>query len=311
MSLLRQVRATLPPYIHTLPEKNRPAIWLPKSHALEHERIRLHGNNRHFLMVDYDVKNGSQFKDHDHYDIEPNFITYNPINLNHQAFWFLRDAVHVQENSKGNKPNLYLKAIERAYDDKYDGDKHFARYISRNPLFAFADTDWRHDKKYSLNELAEVVNLNEMRIKAGDREVQKVAEGCKKSSRNREVFDDLRKWAYRQDTANISYNQWLNKVLIKAIGYNTYKTPMALNEVESIAKSVSQYTFQKSFNETFDQARYEAFIARQSKLGRKGGLISRGGGRPQKATALDKIKPWVDLNISRRTYFNYKKQGKL
>ena len=298
MSLLNQVRSTLPDYIHTLPEKNSPAIWLPKSHALEHERIRLHGNDRHFLMVDYDVKNGNTVKYHDHYDLEPNFITYNPINLNHQAFWFLRDAVHVQNESKFNKPNLYLKAIERAYDDKYNGDKHFARYISRNPLHAFADTDWRHDNKYSLNELAEVVNLNQQRIKAGDRQVQG-------AGRNREVFDDLRKWAYKQDTDKISYEQWLNKVLIKAIGYNTYKTPMALNEVESIAKSVSQYTYQKSFN----QGDYTAFCARQAERGRKGGLISRGGGRPQKATALDKTKPWVDLNISRATYFRRKKSG--
>ena len=144
--------------------------------------------------------------------------------------------------------------------------------------------------------MAEVVNLNQQRIKAGDRQVQG-------TGRNREVFDDLRKWAYKQDTDNISYEQWLNKVLIKAIGYNTYKTPMALNEVESIAKSVSQYTF----NKTFNQGDYAAFCARQSERGRKGGLISRGGGRPQKATALDKIKPWVGLGISRATYYRRKK----
>jgi hypothetical protein len=292
MSLLNQVRSTLPDYIHTLPEKNKPAIWLPKEHALEYERIRLHGNDRHFLMVDYDVKNGNTAKNHNHYDLEPNLIAYNATNRNHQAFFRLLDPVHVQKESKFNKPNLYLKAIERAYDDKYNGDKHFARYISRNPLHAFADTDWRHDRKYSLNELAEVVNLNQQRIKAGDRQVQG-------TGRNREVFDDLRKWAYKQNTDNISYSDWINKVLIKAIGYNTYTNPMGLNEVEAIAKSVSQYTFNKIFN----QGDYAAFCARQSERGRKGGLISKGGGRPSLG------QPWVNLNISRRTYFRRKKAG--
>jgi hypothetical protein len=298
MSLLKQVSDTLPAYIHTLPEKNKPAIWLPKEHALQYERIRLHGNDRHFLIVDYDVKNGNAAKDHNHYDLEPNFLTYNYENPNHQAFFRIQDPVHVQNSSKFNKPNLYLKAIERAYDDKYNGDKHFARYISRNPLLAFSDTDWRHDRKYSLSELAEVVNLNQQRIKVGDRQVQG-------TGRNREVFDDLRQWAYKQDTGNISYEQWLNKVLIKAIGYNTYKTPMALNEVESIAKSVSQYTYQKNFN----QGDYAAFCARQAERGRKGGLISKGGGRPKSATALDKTKPWLELNISRSTYFRRKKEN--
>jgi hypothetical protein len=293
-SLLKQLQDTLPDYIHTLPEKDKPAIWLPREKALQHERIRLHGNDRHFLIVDYDVKNENEVKDHNHYDLEPNFITYNYDNPNHQAFFRIKDPVHAQKSSRFNKPYLYLKAIERAFDEKYDGDKHFARYISRNPLHAFADTDWRHDRKYSLNQLAEVVNLNVKRIKTGTRKVQGIG-------RNREVFDDLRFWAYKQDTSNITYQTWLNKVLIKAIGYNTYTNPMDLSEVESIAKSVSQYTYQKSFN----HGDYAAFCARQAERGRKGGLVSKGGGRPSLG------EPWINLNISRATYFRHKKLGLL
>lgn len=294
MSLLNQLKDTLPEFIHSLPEKNKPAIWLPKEKAILCERIRLHANDRHFLIVDYDVKTGKEPKFYNHYDIEPNFIIYNPANLNHQAFWLLRDPVHVQNKSKFNKPNLFLKAIERAYDEKYDCDNHFARYISRNPLYPFSDTDWRHDREHTLNELAEVVNLNQKRIRAGNREVQG-------TGRNREVFDDLRRWAYKQDTSEISYSDFFNKVLIKAISYNTYKNPMQLSEVESIAKSVAQYTF----NKTFNQGDYAAFCARQAERGRKGGLVSRGGGR----TSLGE--PWLDLNISRRTYFRRKKTGLL
>jgi hypothetical protein len=296
MSLLNQVRATLPQYIHTLPEKNKPAIWLPKENALQHERIRLHGNDRHFLMLDYDVKGSNTAVDHHHYDIEPNFITYNPANLNHQAFWFLRDAVHCQDGSKHKKPYLYLRAIEQAYDEKYSGDKHFARYISRNPLHVFADTDWRHERKYSLGELAEVVNLNQKRIVSGGRQQQGVG-------RNREVFDDLRQWAYKQSKID-SYDAWLNKLLVKAIGYNTYSNPMDLKEVEQIAKSVAKYTFNRTFDESFTD-----YVARthtsdiQAKRGAVGGKKSK---RPPVSDSEQTTKPWESMGISRATYYRRK-----
>jgi hypothetical protein len=299
MSLLNQLKDTLPAFIHSLPEKNKPARWLPQQQALQCERIRLHGNNRHFLMVDYDVKNGNPVVFHEHYDIEPNFITYNPINLNHQAFWRIANAVHCQDGAKYRKPYLFLRAIERAYDDKYNCDKHFARYISRNPLHAFADTDWRHDRQHTLNELAEVVNLNQRRIIiSGERKP-------KGAGRNREVFDDLRHWAYKQEKCD-NFNAWFNKLLIKAISYNTYSKPMDLKEVEQIAKSVAQYTFNRTFNESFTD-----YIARthtseiQAKRGAIGGKVSKGGGRPPLG------KPWEVMGISRATYFRRKKNGTL
>lgn len=298
MSLLNQLKDTLPEYIHSLPEKCKPAIWLPRAKAIQCERIRLHANDRHFLMVDYDVKDDNPVVYHDHYDIEPNFITYNPENLNHQAFWRIANPVHCQDGSKHRKPYLFLRAIESAYDEKYGGDKHFARYISRNPLHAFADTDWRHDRKHTLNELAEVVNLNQKRIVAGERQQHG-------AGRNREVFDDLRLWAYKQDKSS-SFDAWLNKLLVKAIGYNTYSNPMDLKEVEQIAKSVAKYTFNRTFNESFTD-----YVARthtseiQAKRGAIGGAKSKGGGRPPLG------EPWVELGISRRTYFRRKSSGKL
>ena len=106
MSLLNQLKDTLPDYIHSLPEKSKPAIWLPRAKAIQCERIRLHANDRHFLMVDYDVKDDNPIVYHEHYDIEPNFITYNPENMNHQAFWRIANPVHCQDASKQRKPCL-------------------------------------------------------------------------------------------------------------------------------------------------------------------------------------------------------------
>ena len=125
------------------------------------------------------------------------------------------------------------------------------------------------------------------------------------AGRNREVFDDLRLWAYKQDKSS-SFDAWLNKLLVKAIGYNTYSNPMDLKEVEQIAKSVAKYTFNRTFNESFTD-----YVARthtseiQAKRGAIGGAKSKGGGRPPLG------EPWVELGISRRTYFRRKSSGKL
>ena len=290
MSLLNQLKDTLPEYIHSLPEKSKPAIWLPRAKAIQCERIRLHANDRYFLMVDYDVKDNNPVVYHDHYDIEPNFITYNPENLNHQAFWRIANPVHCQDGSKHRKPYLFLRAIENAYDEKYGCDKHFARYISRNPLHAFADTDWRHDRKHTLNELAEVVNLNQKRIVAGERQQQG-------AGRNREVFDDLRLWAYKQDK-DCSFDDWLNKLLVKAIGYNTYSKPMDLKEVEQIAKSVAKYTFNESFTDYVTRTHTSEI---QAARGRKSAA----------KRWKDHVKqtPWLDMGISKATYYRRKKNG--
>ncbi len=55
----------------------------------------------------------------------------------------------------------------------------------------------------------------------------------------------------------------------------------------------------------------KAFVAQthkpeaQARRGSKGGKLSKGGGRPSLG------QPWVDMGISRATYFNRKKAGLL
>jgi hypothetical protein len=303
--IVRAFKDSLPKYIHTLPEKNKPAIWLPQKHALRYERIRTYGNDRNFLMLDYDTDSES-FADHTRYDIEPNIIIYNPANYNHQAYWRLQDAVHCQQTSKHTKPYLYLRAIESAYDEKYNGDTNFSRYISRNPLYVFSDTDWRHNRGHTLGELAEVVQLNKQRVKTGNRIVTTGERG-----RNCMVFDDLRFWAKRQDTRNMTYETWIQRCTTQALSYNSFREPMSLNETMAIAKSVAKYTYNKQIAILNRDESFEQYVARthtseiQAKRGRLGGLKSRGGGRPSLG------EPWKALNISRATYFRHKAKSKI
>lgn len=249
-------------------------------------------------MLDYDNPSG-RMEDHTRYDIEPNFLVYNPINLNHQAFWRLSDPVHCQEESKNRKPYLLLRAIESAFDDKYDGDHRFARYISRNPLYHAADTDWRHNRGHKLSELAEVVELDQQRIKTGSRTVIESATG-----RNCTIFDDLRFWAYKQDTTGMNFTTWLQRCTTQALQYNAFTQPLSLKEVKSIAKSVAQYTFNRHFSESFSEYVKRTHTSEiQAKRGAIGGAKSK---RPPVSDSERTLKPWESMGISRATYYRRK-----
>lgn len=284
----------MPEFIHTLPEKNAPAIWLPREQAITHERIRPYLNDRHYVMLDYDNPNGHS-DNHTRYDIEPNFLVYNPVNGNHQAFWRLSDPVHCQEASKNRKPYQLLRAIESAFDDKYGGDHRFARYIARNPLYHGADTDWRHNRGHRLAELAEVVDLNQHRVRSGNKTPSGVGRNC-------DLFDELRRWAYKQDTTSgMPYNVWLQRCLTQAMEYNSFKNPLGASEVRSIARSVGQYTYHRHFDESFSE-----YVQRthtpdiQAERGRRSGAARRKG-------SISEREPWKAEGISRATWYRRRK----
>lgn len=299
--LALELYSTVPDYLKVLKTKNKPTIWLPRETALNFERLKLFQNDRHFLMTDYDVKKDNPFVTHSHYDIEPNLVIYNKANGNHQAFWLLAQAVYCQKEARFKRPYQYLRAIESAYDAKYRCDKHFARYIHRNPYYKESLTDWRHTKRHSLNELAEVVNLNAAKIKAGDKEVRPAKNG--KPSRNRTVFDDLRFWAYKQDKRQLTLSQWHTMCLTKAIELNGFKKPMALDEVQQIAKSVALFTYNHNPESFEDYVKRTHTPEIQSKRG-KLSAAKRWAGHV-------KQEPWIDMGISKATYYRRKKNGSL
>ncbi len=80
--------------------------------------------------------------------------------------------------------------------------------------------------------------------------------------------------------------------------YQGLTAPMQYNELKGIAKSISRYCWKK------DAYCYQEFIDRQTRKGKLGGLKGKGG-RPSLG------EPWKKLAISRATYFNWKKTGKI
>ena len=260
-----------------------------------------------------------------HYDIEPNIIVYNPENARrHQSFWLLGDPVYCHSEAKSRHSYRYLRAIESAYDDKYGCDRHFARSIHRNPLSVESDTDWRHSRGHSLAELAEVIELNKYgsRSSAGSR-----VPDNEKNSRNIDLFNSLRAWAYRniklvRNTKSIQ--EWHSDVLSIAHAMNSYSPALTQSEVQSTAKSVAEFTYHR-YEPSHNTVITPEYRARQAERGARGGKISRGGGRPSNSklskseliSAVVKLKKnglsnrmiADDLSISASTVSSYLKHA--
>lgn len=283
-------KETLPEYINTMPEKGQPTIWLPQQRAINIERFKGYSNDRHFLMTDHD---NCHVLAHQLYDIEPNIVVYNPNKPErHQAFWLIRDPVYSQVEVRTSRPYRLLKAAETAYDVKYGCDPHFARYIHKNPLYWNADVDWRHDRTHTLSELSEVVDLNVHRVRTGKRQI--TAEG-----RNNTLFHDLRHWGYKnalEARNSMNYDDWFQMVITRSIAKNTFASPLELNEVISVAKSIAEFCYfrYEPKGMVIVTPQYRALQAKRGAIGGKkgshedkvkagkiGGKMSQGGGRPK------------------------------
>ncbi len=299
MQLAKKYQEFLPDFIQSMPVKGQPTVWLPKASAIQCERFKGYLNDRHFLMVDHDH---APCRAEKLYDIEPNIVIYNPQNPErHQAFWWLKDPVYCQISVQTSKAYRYLRAVEAAYDERYGADVHFARCIHKNPLHWLSDTDWRHDRAYSLSELAEVVDLNPHRVKNGKR---LVTDG----GRNTTLFNDLRFWARRNvgTAKERPYEEWHEQVITRAIALNTFENPLGLREVLTVARSVAEHMYYVApdycNSPEYTEEQKKSYAERQAARGAIGGKKSRGGGRPPviDAETSQRIELMLSMNYSYR-----------
>jgi hypothetical protein len=301
-ALIQHVKSTLPSNLLTMKRKGNACVWLPQRHALRYERFCGYLNDRHFIMTDYDKPHDAA---HELYDLEPNFVVYNPLKWTHQAFWLLANPVHCQPDARLRAPWQYLREIERSFDEKYGCDPRFARHIHRNPFHPIVTTDWRHKTAYKLTEAAEVVELNPLRALKAKNGSQRLPEG---GSRNCELFDELRTWGYRNiilSRNSESYETWLKRVITRALALNVFESPLRQSEVIATAKSVAKFTWSR-YQPKDSYELTDEFRAKQAARGALGGKISK---RPKVTESLENTRPWEQLGISRSTFYRRKNQG--
>ncbi|MFA0155364.1 replication initiation protein [Vibrio sp. 10N.261.46.A3] len=172
------------------------------------------------------------------------------------------------------EPMKYLAAIESAMTEKLKADRGFTGLLTKNPLHGHWQTEVWTDHEYTLDELADYLDLKGHPKK-----------GIESSGlgRNCELFESASKWAYRaiRDYWTPDYKLMWNGAVydhVEAINAQ-FKVPLPVSEVKTIAKSIANWTY-KHFTP-------QAFRASQARKGANGGKVSKGGGRPSKSK-LDK-----------------------
>lgn len=187
----------------------------------------------------------------------PNYAVQNPVNGHAHLIYLL--AVGICKTPNGRKePVRYAAAVERTLAVRLAADAAYAGLISKNPFHpAWRVTRWRNDP-YTLDELAEYCPDGLLHTPAA--EMPRVG-----LSRNCDLFDALRKWAYRAIRQGWpTFEQWTAAVLQRAEMVNIQQNPTAplpFSEVKATAKSVAKYT-----HANFSAA---AFSEAQAKRGRK------------------------------------------
>ncbi|MDF5351227.1 primase C-terminal domain-containing protein, partial [Vibrio parahaemolyticus] len=171
-------------------------------------------------------------------------------------------------------------------------DRGFAGLLTKNPLHPHWQNEFWTEYEYTLDELAEYLDLKGHPLRGSE------TSGL---GRNCELFDNTRQWAYRAIREYWAPNykrKWNAAVYDKVESTNSqFNVPLPVSEVKAIAKSIANWTYREFTPEKKSQW--------HAKKGAKGGKVSKGGGRP----SLNE--PWVELGISRRTYFRWKSTGKL
>lgn len=205
-------------------------------------------------------------------------------------------------------PIRYVAAIQSAMIERLKADRGFAGLLTKNPThLAWQNTVWT-EHEYTLGELADYLDLRCHPLR-----------GTKASGlgRNSELFDSVREWSYkaiREYWAPNYKRAWNDAVYDQVEALNAqFAVPLPVSEVKAIAKSIANWTYRE-----LTPAKKSAWhakkgakggkagsVADKAKAGAVGGSLSKGGGRP----SLNQ--PWVDLGISRATYFRKKKAGEL
>ncbi len=188
------------------------------------------------LVFDIDNRNGYRHW-HDVGAPAPNWVIVNSDNGHAHYIYMLACPVPLTDRAL-RKPIAYLQRIERGLQHRLSADIGYTGLISKNPLSDAWQVENVHDMSYSLDELADYVDLELPKQKK--REKDGILRNC-------ELFDELRYWSYKhviQARESMSFGQWFELVERRAGQFNTFDRPLHYQELKSIAKSVSKWTWQ-------------------------------------------------------------------
>jgi hypothetical protein len=263
----------------------------PKSSAIKKKYLQVNQPKLvTYLVFDID-RQGGVLSWYDNDLPAPYWTSKNPEN-GHAHIAYRLKVPFCTSDIAHSEPIRYAAAIQSAMTERLKADRGFAGLLTKNPLHSHWQNEFWTEYEYTLDELADYLDLKGHPLRGS--EISGLGRNC-------ELFDNTRQWAYRAIREYWAPNykrKWNAAVYDKVESTNSqFNVPLPVSEVKAIAKSIANWTYREFTPEKFRQS--------QAKKGAKGGKVSKGGGRP----SLNE--PWIELGISRATYFRRKKSGSI
>lgn len=265
--------------------------------ALKSRYIQHNGpTHKYWLVFDIDHA-GATLDWYDRGAPAPNIVATNRTNGHAHLIYGLE--IPIRTAPDGSSAALrYAAAVEHALQQKLGADASYSGLICKNPLHPFWQVSCWEQNLYTLDWLADYVDLSAY---SGKRRLPDYGLG-----RNCNLFDSVRQWAYKAIRQGWpEYDRWLEAVETRAHAYNhKFDTPLPLKEVDHVAKSIARWTHRHMSAASFaDYVERTHSSDTQAQRGKRSGVARR------KGTALEADpKPWEALGISRSTYYRDKRE---
>lgn len=241
----------------------------------------------HYMLFDVDSSTSAI----DWYDLDlpaPHLVVKNPKN-GHSHITYILDTSIKADVAGRSKPFNYFADIELGLAVKLRADLSYNATLTKNPF----NTDWQtfsfESEAYDLGYLNEFVDKD---LVTKYRQAQKAKEKNVgfSTSRNCQLFEDLRNWAYK----NFASTNFATELEWQANFFNSFDSPLGSSELKTIINSVYNFITRNFSIERLNELKSNR--ARQSAL--------KGGGRPKIHTG--EVKPWEDKGISKSWYYKTK-----
>ena len=294
---------SLPNKPYCMDEKPGYMLIRSKNIAIKKPYLQINAPTTTIYFVFDDDKNDAALSWFDENLPAPYWTTQNPENGHAHICYKLEIPLHTSEFSS-IKAIKYAQAVYYAYALKLGADLSYSQLITKNPLHPQHRTTYWTKQAYSLDYLADFVELP----KKLPKKLEVVGLG-----RNVTMFEKGRRWAYtaiRDYMHHNSSHEWERAVKTHLEAINAgFEVPLPHSEVKATAKSIAKWVWQRFSYGDFSEIQAK----RGAKGGKKGGIVRsaqyaelRIQAKQLHEQGLTQVQIAQILNISTRTLRNWK-----
>lgn len=254
---------SLPKRPYCMDEKPGYMLIRSKAIAIKKPYLQINSPTTTIYFVFDDDKEDSALSWFDSNLPAPYWTTQNPDNGHCHHCYKLEIPLHTSEFSS-IKAIKYAQAVYYAYALKMGADLSYSQLITKNPLHPQWRTTYWTKQAYSLDYLADFVDLP----KKLPKKLEVVGLG-----RNVTMFEKGRHWAYkaiRDYMHHSSSHDWERAVKTHMEAINSsFEVPLPYSEVKATAKSIAKWVWQR-----FSYGEFSAIQAKRGAKGcKKGGVV--------------------------------------